>query len=155
MNATARATMGKVAIILVVLVLLAGGGAAAYVLYFSPQDGEQEVAQDPDALPVYVEFNPIMLPVLGDDGIDQFFSVLVTLEVADASDADRVIAMAPRLNDAHLTALYGSLNAEDITENGILDLRQVKRRLVNVSNQVLGREIVQDALIQTVSQRFL
>ena len=149
--------MGKIAILLVLVVLLVGGGAAAYVLYFAESDeaAAAEAEHDPDAPPVYVEFNPIMLPVIGDDGIEQFFSLLITLEVADADDADRVIAMAPRLNDAHLTALYGSLNAEDITDDGVLDLRQVKRRLINVSNQVLGADIVRDALIQTVSQRFL
>ena len=147
--------MGKIALILIVVVFLVGGAAAGYIFYFDQPTETAEEEHDPDAVPVYVEFNPIMLPVIGEDGIDQFFSVLVTLEVADPIDADRVIAMAPRLNDAHLTELYGSLNARDITEDGILDLRQLKRRLVTVSNRVLGRDIVRDALIQTVSQRFL
>lgn len=141
--------------ILVLLLLLSGGGGAYYVLQ---QDGLAEAAEPHDARsaePVYVEFNPILLPIVGDSRVEQFINIVVALELHDQEAADRAIAMAPRLNDAYLRSLYGTLHSRDVLHNGVVDLPLIKRRLVEESNRVLGTGTVQDALIQMVSQRLL
>lgn len=143
-------------IVLVLLILLGGGGGAYFVLQ---KDGLAEAAEPegvgPVAEPVYVEFNPILLPIVGDRRVEQFINIVVALEVHDQEAADRAIAMAPRLNDAYLRSLYGTLHSRDVLHNGVVDLPLIKRRLVEESNRVLGTGTVQDALIQMVSQRLL
>lgn len=152
--------MKKLMLIAVVLVLLMGTGAAAYYFLMHGDAQATEVAapeSEPQDLvdPVFVEFNPILLPVLGDDRVEQFVNIVVALEVADDDAAQRVIAAAPRLNDAYLQALYGTLHSHTVAENGVLDLTVIKRRLVQVSGDVLGEGVVLDALVQLVSQRIL
>ena len=151
--------MKRVIIILVVLLILGGGGAAAYiVLMGGDAEAEEEMAEAPeetDVLPVFVEFNPIVLPILGDGEIVQFVSIVVTLEVGSEDEADRVVAFAPRLNDAYMNALYGRLLASEVINDGVVDLRRIKSRLIEESNDVLGPGTVRDALIQMVSQRIL
>ena len=151
--------MKRVIIILVVLLILGGGGAAAYLVLMGDGEAaveEGEEAHEPvDVLPVFVEFNPIVLPIVGDGEIIQFVSIVVTLEVGSQDEADRVIAFAPRLNDAYMNALYGRLLASEVMHQGVVDLRRIKSRLIEESNHVLGPDTVRDALIQMVSQRIL
>ena len=151
--------MKRVIIILFVLLILGGGGAAAYiVLMGGDAEAEAEMAEAPEettALPVFVEFNPIVLPILGDGEIVQFVSIVVTLEVGSEDEANRVVAFAPRLNDAYMNALYGRLLASEVINDGVVDLRRIKSRLIEESNHVLGPGTVRDALIQMVNQRIL
>ena len=151
--------MKRVIIILVVLLILGGGGAAAYiVLMGGDAEADEEMAEAPEetgTLPVFVEFNPIVLPILGDGEIVQFVSIVVTLEVGSEDEADRVVAFAPRLNDAYMNALYGRLLASEVMNDGVVDLRRIKSRLIEESNHVLGPGTVRDALIQMVNQRIL
>ncbi|NBC34597.1 MAG: hypothetical protein GVY13_18120 [Alphaproteobacteria bacterium] len=143
-------------IVVVLLLLLGGGGGAYYVLQKDAlaEPAQPEMVQRTEE-PVYVEFNPILLPIVGDGRVEQFVNIVVALEVPDQAAADRAIAMAPRLNDAYLRSLYGTLHSRDVLHNGIVDLPLIKRRLVEESNRVLGIGTVQDALIQMVSQRLL
>ena len=152
--------MKKLMLIAVVLVLLMGAGGAAYYFFMHGDAQATEVAEPESEAeapvdPVFVEFNPILLPVLGDDRVEQFVNIVVTLEVADDDAAQRVIATAPRLNDAYLQALYGNLHSRTVAANGVLDLSVIKRSLVEVSGEVLGEGVVLDALVQLVSQRIL
>ena len=151
--------MKLVIVILVVLLILGGGGAAAYiVLMGGDAEADEEMAEAREAtgtLPVFVEFNPIVLPILGDGEIVQFVSIVVTLEVGSEDEADRVVAFAPRLNDAYMNALYGRLLASEVMNDGVVDLRRIKSRLIEESNHVLGPGTVRDALIQMVNQRIL
>ena len=133
--------------------------SAGTVAYFGPVVPAALAASsggeaDPDA-PVYVEFNPIMLPIVGDDRVEQIISIVIALEMVDQEAADRVVALAPRLNDAYLQALYGTLHADNVIVNGVVDLRVIKRELVRESNHVMGHGVVLDALVQMVSQRHM
>ena len=142
--------------VVVFMMLLVGGGGGYY--YLSQQEalaGPPEEESEPTGAPIYVEFNPILVPIIGDQRIDQFINIVVALEVTDQDAADRAIAMAPRLNDAYLRSLYGTLHTRDVLRHGVVDLPLIKRRLVEESNRVLGADAVQDALIQMVSQRVL
>lgn len=148
--------MKRLMLLFIVLLLLGAGGGAYYVLQKDAQaePGEPDVARAAEE-PVYVEFNPILLPILGDGRVDQFVNIVVALEMENQAAADRAIAMAPRLNDAYLRSLYGTLHSRDVLHNGVVDLPLIKRRLVEESNRVLGTGSVHDALIQMVSQRML
>ena len=149
--------MKRIVLIVIVLLLLAGAGGGAYLFLLAPpaEAATAETSEQEAGDPVYVEFNPILLPILGDGRVEQVISVVVALEMADQEAADRAIALAPRLNDAYLQALYGRLHADDVIVNGVVDLRMIKRELVRESNNVMGHGVVLDALVQMVSQRHL
>lgn len=138
--------------IVLVLVVLAGAGVG-YFLFFANRHPAMAEPERPPAPPVYVEFNPILLPVVGDGRVEQTVNIVFALEVADQEAANRAIALAPRLNDAFLQALYGTLHRREVMRNGVLDLSAIKRRLVEESNRVLGQGVVRDVLVQMVSQQ--
>ena len=148
--------MKTVVILVLVLVLLGGGGAAGW-FFFLKEDPEavteEVVEQAPPAPPVYVRFNPLQLPLIGDDGIDQVIDIIVALEVPDDAAADQVIAMAPRLNDAILRDLYGVLHTSRIMRDGVVNVNAIKQRIVVVAQGIMGEELVSDALVQGVAQR--
>lgn len=152
--------MRKLIIILVLLLLLGGGGAAAWFLYFNKpaeEEGAEEVVEpEPAGPPVYVEFNPMQFPVMGDSGVEQMVTLVIALQVADSNAGDDVIEMAPRLNDAFMVKLYGALDARTVMlSNGMLDVSSIKAQLIEAANGVLGVGVVEDALVQMISQRQL
>lgn len=145
----------KIVVILVLALLLAGGGGGWFFFLKEDPDDASEVAEDalPPTPPVYVRFNPLQLPVIGDEGIEQVIDILVALEVPNQAAADRVIAMAPRLNDAILQELYGVLHTSRVMRNGIVNVSAIKLRIVAVAKEIMGEESVNDALVQGVAQR--
>jgi flagellar protein FliL len=80
-------------------------------------------------------------------------TILLALEVADQPTADQIRNLGPRLTDAFLTTLYGSLASGSMFRGGVLDVAQVKSRLVPVTSKVVGQGIVRDVLVQVVNQR--
>ena len=147
--------MKKLLPILVGIVVLVGAGAG-YFLFFAgsrPAAAEQDRPAAPPTPPVYVEFNPILLPIVGDGRVEQQVNIVFALEVANQEAANRAIAMAPRLNDAFLQALYGTLHRRDVMRDGVLNLAVVKRRLIEESNRILGQGVVRDVLVQMVNQQ--
>ncbi len=147
----------KIVVILVLVLVLLGGGGAAGWFFFLKEDPEamvEEVVEEaPPSAPVYVRFNPLQLPLIGDDGIDQVIDIIVALEVPDDAAADQVIAMAPRLNDAILRDLYGVLHTSRIMRGGVVNVNAIKLRIVDVAQGIMGDELVTDALVQGVAQR--
>ena len=149
--------MKKLLLILAPILLLAGSGFAVwfFMLNEDPAATEEAMVESEDVIdPIYVEFNPIQLPVLSDDAVEQVVTMVVALEVTDQEAADRVIALAPRLNDALMQDLYGALHARRIVgANGMVDVSRLKSRIVESSDGVLGEGVVLDALVQMVAQR--
>ena len=153
--------MKKILLIVGILLVLGGGGAAAWFLYLQDmlageegEAAEDELPEEPVGPPVYVEFNPMQVPLLGERGLEQMITLVVALQVRDNGVGDEVIEMAPRLNDAFLLELYGSLQRGDVMlDNGMVDLRVVKRKLLGAAAEVLGDHMVDDILVQMVSQR--
>lgn len=146
--------MKKLLIIVVVALLLGGGGAGAWL--FLTKDNNAEAAEPPpptDAPPVFVEFNPLHLPILGEEAVNQIIDIIVVLEVDDEATADRVISVAPRLTDAFMQDLYGDLHMQDLAPHGTVDVRRIKRRIVAAANRTLGEGVVNDALVQMLNQR--
>jgi flagellar basal body-associated protein FliL len=148
--------MKRLIMIAVAIVLLIAAGSGGYY-YFQMREAEAaaEPAESEEAEPVYVEFNPLLLPIVGNGEVQQVISIVVALEMVDQEAAERALALSPRLNDAYMQALYGTLHTDEVIIDGVVDLRAIKRELVRESNLVLGEGLVVDALVQMVSQRHL
>lgn len=150
-------------ILLIVLVMLLGaaGGAAWYLFLREPTEEElaaeaeaQAAAERAPAPPIFVEFNPIQVPIVDDNSPDQLVNIILALEVDSQAKADRIITLAPRLNDAFLIELYGGLSSNDLIDrNDLVNVERLKLRLLQAANRILGEDTVNDVLIQLVSQR--
>ena len=151
---------------LAALILLGGGGAGAY-FYFS-QSAEASAGEEADKKHhekaksdkghekghfEFVELDPLVLPIVDNNGVSQVVSMVVALEVADAEIAKEVEKMTPRLKDAFIQDMYGVLNRHAALKGGVIQVSAIKKRLNKISAEVLGEDKVHDVLLQVVQQR--
>ena len=102
---------------------------------------------------VFVELDPIILPIIDTQGVTQVVTLVVSLEVYGEDNADFAKRMSPRLKDAFIQDMYGVLNRKASMEGGVVRADQLKARLLKASGKVLGTQRVNDVLLQVVSQR--
>jgi flagellar FliL protein len=154
------------------LAVLGGGGAGAY-FYFS-QEAEAAVSEegadahgdehateedhggghdDHGGHVEYVELDPLILPIVDNEGVSQVVSVVIAIEVPDAEAKGKVEAMAPKLKDAFIQDMYGVLNKHAALKGGVLQVNMLKERLNTVSMEVMGKDKIKDVLLQVVQQR--
>lgn len=107
----------------------------------------------PEPEPLFVDFDPIMVPVIENDQVTRHVTLRIMLQVSSEDVGDHLIDQAPRLNDAFLADLYGSLHEGNGVRDGVLNLDHVKRRLMSVSTSVVGDNKIDDILVQMVSER--
>lgn len=118
-----------------------GGGAS-----------EAAESEDPNK-PQYVKISPLILPMIGDNGVEQVVSLVIVLEVSSKDTATEVISMSPKLNDAYLTDLYGAIDRRDRMRNGLLDVAYIKQRINTLTQQIMGPDKVKGILVQGITQR--
>ena len=100
----------------------------------------------------YIKLDPLLLPIIDEDGVQQVVSMVVAIEV-DESNAERVKEISPRLTDAYIQSMYGILNRHAALKGGIIQVRIIKERLNKITDEVLGDEIDTEVLLQLVQQR--
>ena len=148
--------MKRLIIIVVLVLLLAGGGGAAW--WFMNQDAEEvesaeaEAAVEEAPRPQFVKMSPIILPLIQQNQVTRFVTILVTLEMTDNDAAIQVALVRPKLEDALFTELHSLLAMKMVHDQG-LDSPLVKRRLMRASQKILGEENVTAVLIQGVAQQ--
>lgn len=148
-----------------VAVLLIGGGAGGYFYFMQPAEAsvadehkkaesEEKEGEHGEAVLEFVEIDPLVLPVIDNEGINQVVSIVVSLEVASAGDAEKVKKMTPRLKDAYIQDMYGILNKNAALKDGVVQVGIIKERLNKVTDKVMGdKDVVHDVLLQVVQQR--
>lgn len=161
--------MKKIMLLLVALLLLGGVGAAVY-LYFgktaeaSVSEGDLDTQKkkeltdqekaEADAKVAFVKIDPLTLPVVGENGVVQIINISITLEAVDPEVAKEIERVAPRLKDAYIQDMYGALERKgSLNEEGVLKVNRVKDRLNTITEKILGKDKVNNVLIQAVQQR--
>lgn len=139
----------QVLFILVALLLPLSGGWAppseARAEEAVPQSGALEA-------PKFVKIDPIVLPVIQQNKVTRFITIVVTLEM-DVDDAIlRVQSVKRQLVDALFTELHGLFSLEMVQKRGP-EAPLVKQRVQVVCERILGPGMVKSVLIQGVSQR--
>jgi len=149
----------------VMLILVLGGGAAGAYFYFGKpaeasvgENGEHSAAKEAgegaaNKNAEYVELDPLILPIIDNNGVSQVISLVVVIEVGDKYGADKVLKNEPRLKDAYIQELYGALNKHAALSGGVVQVDSVKKRLKTISYKVMGDDVVNDVLLQVVQQR--
>ncbi len=165
--------MRLVIIGVVALLVLGGGGAGAY-FFFLKKPAEASVGEEGaegagehakkeehgkdkkgghGGGSQFVELEPLILPIVDNEGVNQVVSLVVSLEVGSAEDAAQVTHMAPKLKDAYIQDMYGVLNRYAALKGGVVQVAEIKKRLNKISNDIMGEDVVHDVLLQVVQQR--
>lgn len=100
----------------------------------------------------FVDLDPLVVPIVGNNGVSQLISIAVTLEV-DSGMAEKVDTYSPRITDAFIQDMYGALSREAAMENGIVKVKMIKYRLKKVLKRVLGEDMQANILLQGLQQR--
>ncbi len=101
----------------------------------------------------YISLNPIIVPILGDNGEAQLVTIMISLEVPNSEAETKVREQKLRLVDAFITDMYGVLDNNHLLRNGYVDVARMKQRLSKISDKVLGEHIVSSVLVKGVQQR--
>jgi flagellar basal body-associated protein FliL len=148
----------KALIVLAIGLLLLGGAAfggwTLYNEYIVKAEEEQPPKPPPKPPSAFVRVNPVVVPLIGDKRVEQFVTVVVTLEV-NADQQPAAQANLPRIGDAFLTTLYGAVDDRSVLRGNVIDIPAVKAKLLEAAGKVLGADIVQNILVQVVVQRNL
>lgn len=162
--------MRVIIIVLVVLVAFAGGAGGAYFYFMQPAEasvGEEHKEEEKHAEKgkgdkkgkdggygaIFVELDPLILPIVDNDGVNQVVSMVIALEVKDSAAEITVKGMKPKLKDAYIQDMYGVLNRHAALKGGVVQVNKIKKRLNKITNHVLGEDVVKDVLLQVVQQR--
>ena len=117
--------------------------------YASSDKEEQVGSKNPE----YVKLDPLILPIIDGDGVMQTLSLVIAIEVDSVFDADKIKAKVPKLKDAYIQDLYGSLNHHTALKGGVVQVSFIKERLNHITDEIIGDKIRTNVLIQVVQQR--
>ncbi len=101
----------------------------------------------------YLKLDPMIMPVLGKNNVQETVSMIVALQVSEQKNIAEVSHLIPKIKDAYLSALYGNLNKAAYRNGQFLDVNKLKSKLILVTSSFADKKVIQDVLIQGVSQR--
>jgi flagellar FliL protein len=162
--------MKPVILALVALMFLGGSGAGAYFYFKQPAEAaigagdehkqaEKAKTKSKDkghgegAHTSFVQIDPLILPLINNEGASQVISLVIVLETTDDATKAEITALIPRLKDAYIQDMYGALSHDVLVRDGVLQIGALKDRLHKVSNHVLGEGKATGVLLQVVQQR--
>lgn len=157
--------MKKLVMAFAVMLMLAGG-TVSLLKYMSmgpfevtpeelaAQQAEEAKKEKTKALfesrPRYIEMDQIQIPMFQDNSVSGTLMINYKLEALNV-DNERIIAQAKRrLGDA-LIKDFSFYIPRTLRNNKTLDVTLVKYRIMMISDRMLGKGVVSDALIQAMT----
>jgi len=101
----------------------------------------------------YVELAPLTLPIVNEVGVSQTVNLVIALEAVDPAAVATINKYKPRLIDAYIQEMYGVLNKHAALQGGVIKVGFIKEKLNEISEKVLGHDVVGSVLLQVVQQR--
>jgi hypothetical protein len=108
-----------------------------------------------DGDPIYVHLQPLMLPVVSDQGAEQIITILIDVQVKSMGIADSMHTQMPRVKSAVFEALYGGLGDGSLRVGQTVNLPKVKGKVAKALSRTIGPDKVDEVLIQAIAQRML
>ncbi|MDE1900375.1 MAG: hypothetical protein KGI37_01880 [Alphaproteobacteria bacterium] len=105
--------------------------------------------------PIYVHIDPMVLPVIDANGVEQIVTLLFQVQVKDFDAADQMQSHMPQIMDALMQNLYGQLGSGVLRNGKLVNVVKVKQRAIAAVSGVIGAKNVSDVLVQGISQRML
>lgn len=157
--------MKKLVIAFAILIMLAGG-TVSLLKYLSLGPFEKtaeeiaaEQAQNANqeetrsifaARPRYLEMDPIQVPVFQDNDVAGTIMIHYKLEVM-STDHERTVAKAKRQIGDALIKDFSFYIPRTLRNNKTLDVTLIKYRIMMVSERIVGKDVISDALIQAMT----
>jgi hypothetical protein len=102
----------------------------------------------------YYRLDPFVVPIMSREVVARNLTVVVTLELNDDGKRDQVREKMPRLRHALNTTLL-QLVAVQRADNSLPPIASMKRRMLDVTREVTGPDVVLDVLMESVYERRL
>lgn len=147
--------MKRAAIFLTLILVLAGGGVAGW--WFMLREAPAETAEDAPrqeqgAGPMFVDVDPMTVPVIRDGRVVQHMSFVVVLQVESEEELRVVYKSMRRLTDAYIHELHVLLSRRFVWQDGDI-VPVVRKRLMVASARVVGQDVVQEILVKGIQSR--
>ena len=143
--------MRPLTLVLIMLVVAACGGAAAWWFLLREPEDVAVTAPEPTGVPEFVEFEPLVLPLIQEGQVTYHVTLKVVVETT-ASGKEQVLLAKRQLTDAYLSELYGLL-ARRFVRRQANAIPLLRRRLLVVSDRLLGPGVVSDVLLAEPGRR--
>jgi hypothetical protein len=100
----------------------------------------------------YVTLAPVLLSVIRHDDVHKLVTLMITLELGQPGQRTEVELQMPRLRDAYISDLQRLLSL-GIYDNRPIDLVLIKKRLLAISQRMMGKDTIRDVLILNAMER--
>jgi flagellar protein FliL len=147
--------MKRVAIFFVLFLVLGGGGVAGWWFMLGRATGERDEAaqhQEQGPQPIFVDLDPVTVPVIRDGQVIQHMTFVVVLQVGTEAERGLVTKSMRRLTDAYIKELHVLLARRFAWEDGDI-VPLVRKRLMAASERVMGPEAVEEVLVKGIQSR--
>ena len=146
--------MKKIFIGFIVLICILGGAVGVMKWmelgpFADPHAAEQKPKKPTKGEAKFVEMTPLLVNVFGNDKVLGNFQFELKLEVWNDADFAQVRKMTPILKDAFFKDLHTFI-PRMLKEQDQLNLAILQQRLQQRADIVLGKDVVQSVLIQSV-----
>jgi len=149
--------MKKVLILLILLLVVAGGAVGAMFFMklgpFEPSEPvkktQEEIELEQEETTASVPIKPFTIPMFQGERIAGSIQVQFELEVPIGQE-EVINSKMLRLEDAYLRDLYVFL-PRLLRNKETLNIVALKRRLMRITEKIVGPDVVEDILIQSVA----
>lgn len=161
--------MKKLVIVFAIFLMLAGGTVSLlkYLNVGPFEKTAEEIAADEAAAAAgdseqaakssffeaklrYVEMDPIQVPVFQNDGVANTIMIHYKIEVTSL-DNERMVAKSKRQIGDALMKDFAYYIPRTLRNNKTLDVTLIKFRILMISDKLMGKGVVNDALIQAMT----
>ena len=101
---------------------------------------------------IFVDVQPIILPVIERNAATRQVGIVVTLELAEGQHADAVEPKRRQLTDAFIRELHTIYDWRS-GSNRVVDEQLIKRRLLVTADSVLGHGVVHAILVRQLLEQ--
>ncbi len=139
----------KKLVVVFVLLLAIGGGALGVTKFLG---GEEDPLLKAEAEAGFIRLKPLFAPIVRHQQFEGYVVLSLELELASYDDLSYVRHRMKGLRDAFIEYLHLQAVGRR-TDAPSIDLRELKKRFLVLSEDVLGPGIVTDILVQSVMER--
>ncbi len=141
-------------VIFAALMILAGGVVAAMKWlkvgpFASDTVVESEHVETPKEEPIYIDMEPIVIPVIQGAQAVATIQIQIKLLAAGKDNASEVKRLMPKISDLFIRDLYAFI-PRLLKDKERIDVATLKARLLLMTERKLGKGLLQDVLVQSV-----
>ena len=135
---------------MLVVIVLGGGGAWFFLIKEDSAPKEDIAALSPK--PVFLELDTLSLHVIRGGGVKKYIVLNLTLEMRDEESRALAEQKMPKLRDVFIASMNEYFTNLPSLKNSV-NMKTVKRKLLDISAKAIGKGRVIGVLLQSVFER--